>query len=177
MMPKSSGHIIKNFCLHFSMRISGCNLSIQVLLDVRYEKRRCKFSLRCFSYELIYIPFRTFFTNNAEKKASCTFVTTIICGQVKNSENSEIFPVIFKSEFSILAIVQNRKLGNKKTRNNISEVSKFSICHFFIFFFVFFINIFPGSFFYICNFSSTLYKYRLFISLTKYEFMCLCFDL
>ena len=48
---------------------------------------------------------------------------------------------IFKSEFSILALEQNRKLGNKKTRNNISkisdisEVSEFSICHFFIFFF------------------------------------------
>ena len=48
-----------------------------------------------------------------------------VSGQVENSENSEI------SE--ILAIGQNRKLGNKKTRNNISEiseVSEFSICHF-----------------------------------------------
>ena len=35
-----------------------------------------------------------------------------------------------------MAVRQNRKLGNKETRNNISEiseVSKFSICHFFIF--------------------------------------------
>ena len=63
-------------------------------------------------------------------------------GQVENSENSEIsetrkfFSEIFKSEFLILAIGQNRKLGNKKTRNNISEiseVSEFSISLFFIF--------------------------------------------
>ena len=66
-------------------------------------------------------------------------------GQVENSENSEIsetrkfFSEIFKSEFLILAIGQNRKLGNKKTGNKISEtseiseVSEFSICHFFIF--------------------------------------------
>ena len=66
-------------------------------------------------------------------------------GQVENSEkleiskSSEIFSEIFKSEFSILAIGQNRKLGNKKSRNNIyeiseiSEVSEFSIWHFFIF--------------------------------------------
>ena len=94
------------------------------------------------------------------------------------------FSEIFKSEFSILAIGQNRKLGNKKTRNNISEiseiseVSEFSICHFFIFFlnffflfynfdlslfhflsyfFLFFINVFSTSLFYICNYSSTSY--------------------
>ena len=63
-------------------------------------------------------------------------------GQVENSENTEIsetrkfFSEIFKSEFLILAIGQNRKLGNKKTRNNISEiseVSEFSISPFFIF--------------------------------------------
>ena len=46
------------------------------------------------------------------------------------------FSEIFKSEFSILPIGQNWKLGNKKTRNNISEtseVSEFSICQSFIF--------------------------------------------
>ena len=101
----------------------------------------------------------------------------------KTWKTRKFFSKIFKSEFSVLAIGQNRKLGNKKTRNNISEiseVSEFSICHFFIFFlsfFYFFINVFSRSFFYICNFSSTLYKYSSFISLTKYEFMCLCFDL
>ena len=104
----------------------------------------------------------------------------------KTWKTRKFFSKIFKSEFSVLAIGQNRKLGNKKTRNNISEiseiseVSEFSICHFFIsflIFFSFFINVFSGSFFYICNFSSTLYKYSSFISLTKYEFMCLCFDL
>ena len=91
--------------------------------------------------------------------------------------HKKFFHKIFKSEFLILAILQNQKLWNKKTQKNISEVSKFSICHFFILFFYFFINLFPGPFFYICSFSSTLYKYRLFVSLTKYEFICLCFDL
>ena len=57
----------------------------------------------------------------------------------KTRKTRKFFSEIFKSEFSILAIGQNRKLGNKKTRNNISEiseiseVSEFSICHFFIF--------------------------------------------
>ena len=38
-----------------------------------------------------------------------------------------------------MAVGKNRKLGNKKIRNNIShiseisEVSEFSICHFFVF--------------------------------------------
>ena len=75
---------------------------------------------------------------------------TVLQGQVENLETSEIselseiwafFSEIFKSEFSILAVGQNRKLGNKKTRNNFSEISevyKFSICHFFIFFLIFF---------------------------------------
>ena len=54
----------------------------------------------------------------------------------KTRKTWKFFSEIFKSEFSILAIGQNWKLGNKKTRNNISEiskiseVSKFSICHF-----------------------------------------------
>ena len=54
----------------------------------------------------------------------------------KTWKSRKFFPEIFKSEFSILAVGQNRKLENKKTRNNISEiseVSEFSICHFFIF--------------------------------------------
>ena len=54
----------------------------------------------------------------------------------KTQKTRKFFSEIFKSEFSILAVGQNRKLGNKKTRNNISEiseVSEFSICHFFIF--------------------------------------------
>ena len=57
----------------------------------------------------------------------------------KTRKTRKFFSEIFKSEFSILAVGQNRKLGNKKTRNNISEiseiseVSEFSICHFFIF--------------------------------------------
>ena len=94
----------------------------------------------------------------------------------KSWKTQKFFSEIFQSEFSILAIGQNRKLGNKKTRNNISEiseiseVSEFSICHFFISFLIFFsvvINVFSGSFFYICNFSSTLDKYSSFISLTK----------
>ena len=68
-----------------------------------------------------------------------------IFGQVESSENSEFFPEICNSEFSILAIGQNRKLGNKKTRNNISEiseVSEFSIWHFLIFQKTFFFSVF-----------------------------------
>ena len=76
----------------------------------------------------------------------------------KTRKTRKFFSEIFKSEFSILAIGQNRKLGNKKTRNNISEiseiseVSEFSICHFFIFFLIFFFvlfftNVFSGSLF------------------------------
>ena len=51
----------------------------------------------------------------------------------------------------------------------------FSFC--FLIFFSLFRNAFSGSLFYICNYSSTLYKYSSFISLTKYHFTCLCFDL
>ena len=47
----------------------------------------------------------------------------------------------------------------------------------FLIFFSFFRNVFSGSLFYICNHSSTFYKYRSFISSTKYHFMDLCFDL
>ena len=69
-------------------------------------------------------------------------------GQVKNSENpeiseiSEIFFEIFKSEFLILTVGKNRKRGNKKTQNNISEISEFSISYFFIFQKTFFFSIF-----------------------------------
>ena len=51
----------------------------------------------------------------------------------KSQKSRKFFSEIFKSEFTILATGQNRKLGNKKTRNNFSEISEFSICHFFIF--------------------------------------------
>ena len=63
----------------------------------------------------------------------------------KPRKSRKFFLEIFESEFSILAVGQNRKLGNKKTRNNISEiseVSEFSICHFFIFQKTFFFSIF-----------------------------------
>ena len=81
-----------------------------------------------------------------------------IHGQVENLENSETFSEIFKSEFSIMAIGQNRKLGNKKTRNNvseisqISEVSEFSICHFSFFKKLFFSIFYSRQFrtFYVC---------------------------
>ena len=56
----------------------------------------------------------------------------------KSQKSQKFFSDIFKSEFLILAVGQNRKLGKKKTRNNFSEISdfsEFSICHFFIFFF------------------------------------------
>ena len=57
----------------------------------------------------------------------------------KFRKSQKFFSEIFKSKFLTLAVGQNRKLGNKKTRNNISEVSEISeiceflICHFFIF--------------------------------------------
>ena len=57
----------------------------------------------------------------------------------KSRKSRKFFSEIFKSEFSILAAGQNRKLGNKKTRGNFHEISdfsdfsKFSICDFFIF--------------------------------------------
>ena len=57
----------------------------------------------------------------------------------KSQKSRKYFSKNFQSEFSILAVGQNRKLGNKKSRNNfsqISEISDFSeisICHFFIF--------------------------------------------
>ena len=57
----------------------------------------------------------------------------------KSQKCRQYFSEIFKSEFSILAVGQNRKLGNKKTWNNFSEISKISdfskflICHIFIF--------------------------------------------
>ena len=77
--------------------------------------------------------------------------TWFIFVKSKTRKTRKFFSKIFKSEFSILAIGQNRKLGNKKTRNNISEISKFSVCYFFIFFsyffLLFFINVFSGSFF------------------------------
>ena len=111
---------------------------------------------------------------------------TSFSARLKTRNTRNFFSEIFKSELSILAVGQNQKLGNKKTWNNvsgiseISGVSEFSICHFFIFFLIFFsflINVFSGSLFYICNYSSALYKYSSFISMTKYDFMCLCFDL
>ena len=51
----------------------------------------------------------------------------------------KFFSEIFKSEFTILVVGQNWEFGKKKTRNNISrsseisKVSEFSICYFFIF--------------------------------------------
>ena len=55
----------------------------------------------------------------------------------KSRKSRKFFSKNFKSEFSILAVGQNQQLGNKKTRNNFSEISsdfsEFSFCHFFIF--------------------------------------------
>ena len=81
----------------------------------------------------------------------------------KSPKSLKFFSEIFKSEFSILALGQNQKLGNKKTRNTISEIFEvfgFLICHFFMFFlnfFKFFYKCFLISLFYICNYSSTPY--------------------
>ena len=79
----------------------------------------------------------------------------------KSQRSRNFFSEIFKSEHSILAVGQNRKLGNKKTLNNFSEISKiskvseFSICHFSIFFlnfFSFFVNVFSNSLIYIFDY-------------------------
>ena len=104
----------------------------------------------------------------------------------KTRKTRKFFSKIFKSEFSILAVGQNQKLGNKKTRNNISkvseisEISEFSMCIFFIlflnFFFFHYIFFFQDLYFTFVT-SSTLYNYSSFISLTKYDFICLYFDL
>ena len=62
----------------------------------------------------------------------------------KSRKSRKFFPEISKSEFPILAVGQNRKLGNKKTRNDfsgifeISDFSEFLICHIFIFLLNFF---------------------------------------
>ena len=44
----------------------------------------------------------------------------------KSQKTRKFFSEKFKSEFSILAVGQNRKLGNKKTPNNISNISEIS---------------------------------------------------
>ena len=81
-----------------------------------------------------------FFIEIKGKKVKCNFLPGSKLGNfgiVGNLEN--FFSEIFKSKFSIFPYSQNRKLGNKKTRNNISEISKnskiseFLICHFSIF--------------------------------------------
>ena len=64
----------------------------------------------------------------------------------KSRKTQKFFSEIFKSEFLIFAIGQNRKPGNKKIRNNIyeiyeiSKVSKFLICHCSFFKKLFFFN-------------------------------------
>ena len=92
----------------------------------------------------------------------------------KTRKTRKFFSKIFKSEFSIFALGQNQKLGNKKTRNNISkvseisEISEFLICTFFILFLNFFYLLlyifFSGSLFYICNKFYTLSHRRNMIS-------------
>ena len=65
-----------------------------------------------------------------------TLQHTDIPARSKTRKSRKFFSEIFKSEFSTLAVGQNRKLRNKNTRNNISkisEVSEFPIYHFFIF--------------------------------------------
>ena len=86
----------------------------------------------------------------------------------KTWKTRKSFSEIFKSEFSILAIGQNRKLGNKKTRNNISEISEiseFSICHFSFFKKLFF------SIFYSSNSVLSIYVMFCFQSLLKCFFL------
>ena len=85
--------------------------------------------------------FNTFFSNitktlNIEYQSNQKSTRSKTRKPRKSWKSRKCFSEIFESEFSILAVGQYRKLGNKKTRKNISEiseVSEFSICHFFIF--------------------------------------------
>ena len=86
----------------------------------------------------------------------------------KTRKTRKFFSEICKSEFSILAIGQNRKPENEKTQNNISEiseVSEFLIRHFSIFQKTFFSIFYSRQlrFFYLC--------YVLFRSLLKCFFL------
>ena len=97
----------------------------------------------------------------------------------KSRKTRKLFSEIFKSKFSILVVGQNRKLRNKKTRNNISEipefseVSEFSICHFFIFqknFFSIFYSRQFRTFYVLLCFQSLLKNFFLY---QKYKFKIL----
>ena len=85
----------------------------------------------------------SFFNTGINHRQLCLYCNVIFLTRIrkhwarsKTRKTWKFFSEIFKSEFSILAIGQNRKLGYKKIQNNISKisvVSKFSVCHFFIF--------------------------------------------
>ena len=103
---------------------------------------------------------------------TCIKLVVCICdcthqmeARLKTMEILEFFLEIFKSQFSILAVGQNQKVRNKKTQNNISEVSEFSICHLFIF---------PKNFFQyseVGNFVLCIYVMYCFRSLLKCFFL------
>ena len=107
----------------------------------------------------------SFFNTGINYRQLCLYCNVIFLTRIrkhwarsKTRKTWKFFSEIFKSEFSILAIGQNWKLGNKKTRNNISEiskiseVSKFSICHFSFFKKLFFSIFYSRQFrtFYLC---------------------------
>ena len=78
----------------------------------------------------------------------------------KSRKSRTFFSEIFKSEFSILAVGQNRKFGIIFPRfPRFPTFPSFPFATFSIsslIFFSFFINVFSKSLFYICNYSSTL---------------------
>ena len=85
-------------------------------------------------------------------------------GNLGNLRN--FFSEFFKSEFSILAVGQNRKLGKKKLGIIFPRFPRFptfpsfrfaTFSFSFLFFFSLFINVFSKFLFYICNYSLTLY--------------------
>ena len=104
----------------------------------------------------------------------------------KSRKTRKFFSEIFIYEFSILAVGQIENLEIRKLGIIFPRFLRFPkfpsfrfatfSFSFLIFFFFYRLNIFSGTLFYICNFSSTLYKYSSFI-VTRYDFMCLCFDL
>lgn len=74
----------------------------------------------------------------------------------------------FLTEFSILALGKNWNLGNEKARNNISkisDISEFSICHFFILLISFILIMSLKSAYF--TFAITFFKYSSTVSSTK----------
>ena len=133
----------------------------------------CRFSERIFNpppLPLNMVRIGKWFLSEKSSNMICTFWKNVrdflILNEFKRPGRKlgnlgNFFSEIFKSEFSILAVGQNRKLGKKKIQNNFSEISdfsKFSNCHSFIFFLIFFLFFF---FFFYFTFVITILQFIL----------------